>query len=286
MSRRRLSKSEEQGLGILVLIALIASAIGAAIKWAEQNVLVVATGALFIVGIIFLRYLWRRLIHYSLIRKVNVLINEHGKALARRRMQTLLTDSYGNVLTDKWSKEIRYFISNVVAHTLDKNEYRSLQKNYERIVGEIDRKVAALDHEREITFNPSMTPVEFEHFCAAELQTIGWDARVTKTSGDQGSDIIAEKDGIRIVLQCKLYHRPVGNRAVQEISAARLHERANGAAVVANTRYTLSAQQLAKTNDVLLLHYSELRDIDELLRTRPAGLMIPTRTAHGGSGLY
>jgi restriction system protein len=219
-------------------------------------------------------------------QKVIQITEEHRKTLVWRRMQTLLEDSYGNIISKNWLAEIRYFIDNVVVHVLNEGERRSLRENYEAVAGEIDRRVATLDHEREIRFNPSMSPVEFEHFCAAELQAIGRNARVTKASGDQGSDIIAEKDGIRIVLHCKLYNRPIGNKAVQEISAARLQEGANGAVVVTNTRYTPAAQQLAKTNDVLLLHYSELRDIEEMLRRWPADLISLARAAHSGSSFH
>src|ERR1700730_11505635 len=65
---------------------------------------------------------------------------------------------------------------------------------------------------------------------------------------DQGVDVVAEKNGIRLVLQCKLYSRPVGNKAVQEAAAARAHEAADYGVVVSNNRYTQDAQQLASTN--------------------------------------
>ncbi|MEK4035181.1 restriction endonuclease [Methylocystis sp. IM2] len=69
-----------------------------------------------------------------------------------------------------------------------------------------------------------MTPQEYEHYCAALLRESRWAARVTRASGDQGVDIVAEKRGARIVVQCKKYRKPVGNRAVQEIVAAIAHE--------------------------------------------------------------
>jgi restriction system protein len=57
----------------------------------------------------------------------------------------------------------------------------------------------------------------------------------------------------------------VGNKAVQEVTAAKNHERADYAAVVTNNRYTLPAEQLAATNGVLLLHYADLARLDEIL---------------------
>jgi restriction system protein len=83
---------------------------------------------------------------------------------------------------------------------------------------------------------------------------------VTQATGDQGVDVIAMKNGMRVVLQCKKYSSPVGNKAVQEIVAGKIHEQAHHAAVVTNNTFTSSALQLASTNGVKLLHVTELSD--------------------------
>jgi restriction system protein len=59
-------------------------------------------------------------------------------------------------------------------------------------------------------------------------------------------------------VHCKKYSSPVGNKAVQEIAAGKLHQQADHAAVVTNNTYTPSARELAGTNNVKLLHVSEL----------------------------
>ena len=128
--------------------------------------------------------------------------------------------------------------------------------------------MAVLVHE-EITrakFREDMSPREFEHYCAAVLREMKWKARVTQLSGDQGVDIVADKRGLRIVVQCKKYSKPVGNRAVQEIVAGIAHRDAQRGVVVATNGYTSSAKKLAASNEVLLLHHSELHRIDRLLR--------------------
>ena len=115
-------------------------------------------------------------------------------------------------------------------------------------------------------YDARMSPGEFEHYCAAVLRDMKWDARVTQASVDQGVDIVAEKRGLRIVIQCKKYSKPVGNYAVQEIVAGIAHEDAQRGVVVTNVAYTAGAKKLAASNNVLLLHYSELHRIDRLLR--------------------
>lgn len=107
-----------------------------------------------------------------------------------------------------------------------------------------------------------MAPTDYELHCALLLRSVGWDAQTTVASGDQGADIIAHRGGVVLVVQCKLYSQPVGNSAVQEISAARLHQRADYAAVVSNASFTPAARQLAMTNGLYLLHHEELRVFD------------------------
>lgn len=127
--------------------------------------------------------------------------------------------------------------------------------------------LAVLVHEQitEAKFHADMSPEEFEHYCAAVLREAKWEARVTRASGDQGVDIVADKRGMRIVIQCKKYSKPVGNRAVQEIVAAIAHEGAQRGVVVATNDYTPAAEKLAASNEVLLLHHLDLRRIDRLL---------------------
>jgi hypothetical protein len=70
-------------------------------------------------------------------------------------------------------------------------------------------------------FDASMSPTDYERFCADRFAAAGWKVRLTKGSGDQGADIVCEATGRRLVVQCKLYSGSVGNSAVQEVIAAR-----------------------------------------------------------------
>jgi restriction system protein len=85
-----------------------------------------------------------------------------------------------------------------------------------------------------------------------------WDVHLTKASGDQGADVVAKLNGLKIVLQCKYYSQPVGNKAVQEVYAAKDFYGANIAAVVTNSSYTKSAKQLAHSLKVILFHHDDL----------------------------
>ena len=62
---------------------------------------------------------------------------------------------------------------------------------------------------------------EFEQYVALVLADNGFKhVQVTKGSGDQGADVLAERNGISYAIQCKNYEGAVGNYAVQEAYAA------------------------------------------------------------------
>ncbi|MBN9532876.1 MAG: restriction endonuclease [Alphaproteobacteria bacterium] len=215
----------------------------------------------------FLVILSRRAIKQRLAQKITCAVNKNIYALVRKQAQLLHRDDYGKLQPRHWHKEIGSFFSSQIIPELTKNELTLLRKHNWEWTALVDRLVCEAKGNNPAfdAFSPKMSPTEFEVFCADELQRVGWDARVTKASRDQGVDVVAQKKGIRLVVQCKLYNQPVGNKAVQEVVAARAHESAQFGAVVSNNRYTAQAQQLANTNQVALLHYSDLRNIDALV---------------------
>jgi restriction system protein len=108
------------------------------------------------------------------------------------------------------------------------------------------------------------SPFAFEDQCRAILAVQGWRAWTTPASGDQGADVVAEKGRARVVLQCKLYRRPVGNKAVQEVFAAAAHHRAGHAAVVCPAGYTPAARAQARPTGVFLMNPHDLLAADRL----------------------
>lgn len=117
--------------------------------------------------------------------------------------------------------------------------------------------------------------IDYEIYCKTRLERSGWEVRMTPASGDQGADLIATKLGKKLVVQCKYYGQPVGNKAVQEAYAAKTFQKADFAIVVTNSTYTASAQQLAQANGVMLTHHLSLSDMDQLL-----GLAVQPRIAN------
>ena len=92
----------------------------------------------------------------------------------------------------------------------------------------------------------------FEEFVCGVLIQNGYKAETTVKSGDFGVDVIAEKDGIRYAVQCKLSANPVSLKAVQEVYAAMAHYKCNIGIVAATNTFTKSAEELAASTNVLL----------------------------------
>jgi len=101
---------------------------------------------------------------------------------------------------------------------------------------------------------------EYEHHIASIISKYLPDAnvQVTKASGDQGADIIVEIDRSKIVVQTKLYTSAVGNDAVQQAYAAKRYYTATAAVVVTNATFTRSANELAESLQVVLLHEDDV----------------------------
>jgi len=189
---------------------------------------------------------------------------KHVRTLATKRAHMLSPDEYGNISEEAWEKHLNTFIKKMllpefqrrkIDHLLAKDPKRHTARLRTRINRIIDRYQPA---ETAVEFNEAMTGKEFELYCRELLQEAGWHAALTPGSGDQGADIIAEKDGRRVVIQCKFYNGTVGNKAVQEAYAAAAFQDAPYAVVVTNSVYTKSAHQLAYKNGVLLMHHSDL----------------------------
>jgi HJR/Mrr/RecB family endonuclease len=96
---------------------------------------------------------------------------------------------------------------------------------------------------------------DLEHHVADVIAALpGWKAEATRGSGDQGADVIATSPkNVRIAIQVKHYTSTVGNKAVQEIVAAKAFYRSTEAVVfTSGPGYTRAAHELARANGVKL----------------------------------
>jgi len=212
---------------------------------------------------------WRR---EKLFERADAITNAHIDALARQQTILVRSDPYGKPQLDKWHAEINYFITHHVRPGIKPSQIPELENRRSVVVERIAKQVAIYAQQRPavLALPAIIDGAEFEAFCASQLRACGWSVQVTPLCRDQGVDIIAERNGMRVALQCKLYSNPVGNKAVQEIAAGRVHQQAHYGAVVTNGTFTASARELAATNSIRLLHHTDLPQLETIL-----GMPIP-----------
>lgn len=186
---------------------------------------------------------------------------EHREALSLRYRQLVSRNPYGGLEMKAWTKELERFRSST-----------DISGAPERIAlfdAELTERVKewAADADASSAGGrfASADPYEYERWCAGQLARCGWQAEATRSSGDQGVDVVAVKNGIKVALQCKLHSSAVGNKAIQEVHAAAAFIDATHAAVVAPTDYTRAARQLAGKLNVLLLHHAQLSGLEKML---------------------
>lgn len=109
-----------------------------------------------------------------------------------------------------------------------------------------------------------MDGIAFEHWCARQLETQGWIVAVSKASGDQGTDVVAERDGKKVAIQCKRYTNPIGNKAVQEAFTGAQNVDAGESCVVGTGGFTASAKQIAAKTGVKLLDAANIKSFSEV----------------------
>lgn len=209
---------------------------------------------------------------------------EHARALYIKSKQLISQDAYGNRDPSRYYEEFLYFQRHVI---IDDQRFIDLAGRHPLMTDAFVSSACGLGRgtlqnmmgqeiAEFVDCYPQLTqmiepdwetadPIEFEVLCGQKMEQAGWDTQLTKGSGDQGADVICRKGDISIVLQCKLYSSPIGNKAVQEAFAARSYYDLGHAAVVSNQGYTKSAKALAAMTGVLLLHLHDLDECDALI---------------------
>ena len=131
----------------------------------------------------------------------------------------------------------------------DENKWRMEQQG----LSEADYELSKID---------LMEGHEFEHWCADLLKKNSFsNVKLTPISGDQGVDILAEKDGIRYAVQCKCYSSDLGNTPIQEVNTGKTVYHCQIGVVMTNRYFTKGAKDAADATGVLLWDRNKLKQM-------------------------
>lgn len=145
-----------------------------------------------------------------------------------------------------------------------REKYENIVENYHPKINP-EQKEESFIHDRISLYNNQYDYMEghdFEYFCAELLKKNGFsNVEVTQGSGDQGIDILANKDGIKYGIQCKCYSSDIGNKAVQEVFSGKTFYNCHVGVVLTNRYFTSSAKELAEKSGVLLWDRNKLNEM-------------------------
>lgn len=143
-----------------------------------------------------------------------------------------------------------------VEHTLSQETRGVANAHIRRLKKSIGAYVEDVDHLTSADTLASIDAMdghEFERWCAEALKNCGFvKVRVTPGSGDQGVDILAEKDGVKYAIQCKRYSSDLGNTPVQEVHLGKVFYKCHVGVVLTNQHFTTGAKEAAEASGVLL----------------------------------
>jgi len=225
-------------------------------------------------------------------KDVKRILKKNSQQIIQAYIKTVKENSFGEKNYNKFFTEFEKFLENKSTNLKKLNKlyenpkYNDLEytitvdeegiKLYEMYWGEyvewfedgilfkspvkhIERKIKKMN--ADINYSDDMDPFEYEHLCAGEFNKNNWEAKATQGSSDQGVDVIAKKDGKTLVAQCKRFAKPVGNKAVQEVVAGMKYYEATEGVVIAPNGFTNSAKNLAKANNIKLIHHNEINTL-------------------------
>ena len=103
---------------------------------------------------------------------------------------------------------------------------------------------------------------DFEKLLYRLFEAMGYKTEWIGHSGDQGGDLIANKDGERVLIQAKCYRDwSTGNAAVQQVVGAMNHYNCNKTMVITTSHFTSEAVTLAKDNKTELVSKEQLQEL-------------------------
>ncbi|MDO8126036.1 MAG: DUF853 family protein [Candidatus Brocadiales bacterium] len=110
---------------------------------------------------------------------------------------------------------------------------------------------------------------QFEYEIARLLKLMGYEAHATKATGDDGVDVFAEKDGEKVIVQCKKWEKPVGRAVVDELAGTAARHKATRAILATTSSFSLDAEQTAREHNIALWDFFMLCRLFQKFGQRP-----------------
>ncbi|HVS82656.1 MAG TPA: restriction endonuclease [Pyrinomonadaceae bacterium] len=114
-----------------------------------------------------------------------------------------------------------------------------------------------------------LSPKEFEKFVEDLLAELGYEkTNQTGGSGDQGADILAEKNGDRVVIQCKRYKGIVGPHEVRDLIGAMALADAQRGLLITTGMFSIQAERMIGEAQIEMVDGNKLIEVIAEARTK------------------
>ena len=150
----------------------------------------------------------------------------------------------------------------------DKNRQSIIVPKFQSLMGDYHEKIVSqkLDEQTSIEIDEKITnlydlsPREFEEWAASLFSALGYEkVTLTPQSSDKGIDVLAEKDGFKVAMQCKKFKGVVGSPIVQAFLGAMQTAEIKRGFLVTTGTFSVEAEKLAVDMPIELWDCVKLR---------------------------
>ena len=110
-----------------------------------------------------------------------------------------------------------------------------------------------------------LSGLEFEKELGILCERRGYKVSFTPVSGDEGVDLILQKDGKKTVVQCKGHKSPAGPAVVRELYGTMFHFDADKAILACTGGFTKGAKNFASGKPIILVAALDLARMSEII---------------------
>lgn len=196
-----------------------------------------------------------------------------------QRLKELVFSRFHNVLTPKEQTSLDNQIINL-EFSIQEYMQTATEKQKDILSGDF-KKAMDTYHQEIATFKEQenrkkmmdqkveqlyqLTPREFEEWTESLFKSLGFQNVVlTPQSGDKGLDLIAEKDGNKIAVQCKKFKGVVGSPVIQAFAGALQTAEIDKGYFITTGSYSVDAEKMAQDLPIELYDKNTLGDLIEL----------------------
>lgn len=121
-----------------------------------------------------------------------------------------------------------------------------------------------------LNFWMSLDGHQFEDAVAAVYRTNGYIAQVSKQGGDGGVDIILEKDGKTIAVQCKAHKKEIGPSVARDLYGTISHLGIEEGIIVSRSGFTAGVYEFVQNKHIELVTLNDLMNMQTFIKSEKA----------------